>query len=79
LSVVAVVNNFLYLMLDLLLADGAVRIGGVLGFGFLLAVKRFEEFFVGRFLFFLEGSFLAHNRLYLNYSNQHYLRFFSER
>ena len=41
LRVATIVDNFLYLMFDMLLADRVVRVRGILIFGFLLAVKRF--------------------------------------
>lgn len=54
LRVIAVINNFLNLMFDLFLADRPVGIRGVLRLRFLFAIKGFKQFFVGRFLFFLQ-------------------------
>lgn len=59
-ELVMIYNNFLYLILDLLLAYRLIGVGGVLGFGFLLRVNRFQ-LIVWRFLALFDGRLPLHN------------------
>jgi hypothetical protein len=59
-GVVAVIDDLLDLMFDLFLADGPVGVRRVFRLRFLFAVKGFQQFFVGGFLFFLERGTFVH-------------------